>query len=122
MTLSFATFGAGNGFTGVQLSFSTDGGTTFSAPQAQVLTQGQETITFVVPPGANNAPNLVLRLQFTGGGQDAANNIQTFVDNIQINGTIIPEPATIAGGLLGVLGLCWQQRRRLIGALRLRRT
>ncbi len=28
------------------------------------------------------------------------------LDNIQINGTV-PEPATVAGGLLGVLGLCW---------------
>ena len=38
------------------------------------------------------------------------------IDNIQINGTIVPEPATVAGGLLGVLGLCWHQRRRLIGS------
>jgi hypothetical protein len=33
----------------------------------------------------------------------------------------VPEPTTIAGGLLGVLGLCWFQRRRLIRSVRLRR-
>ena len=43
------------------------------------------------------------------------------IDNIQVNGTAVPEPATVAGGLLGVLGLCWHQRRRLICCVRLRR-
>ncbi|PYK39251.1 MAG: hypothetical protein DME60_09890 [Verrucomicrobia bacterium] len=39
-------------------------------------------------------------------------NDQDIIDNIQVNGTIVPEPATVGGGLLGVLGLCWFQRRR----------
>ena len=63
----------------------------------------------------------VLRLHFTNG-QSNGNDLQNLIDNIQVNGTVIPEPATVAGGLLGVLGLCWHQRRRLIGSLRLRRT
>jgi hypothetical protein len=83
------------------------------------LVTGLQLVTLAVPVAANNAPLLVLRLQFTRGG--LGNNLQTIVDNIQINGTIVPEPTTVAGGLLGVLGLCWFQRRRLIGSLRFRR-
>ena len=64
---------------------------------------------------------LVLQLNFTGG-QSNGNDLQNQIDNIQVNGTAVPEPATVAGGLLGVLGLCWHQRRRLIRSVRLRRT
>jgi hypothetical protein len=35
---------------------------------------------------------------------------------MQIN-AVVPEPATVAGGVLGVVGLCWHQRRRLIRSL-----
>jgi len=121
MTLSFATNGNGNGFTSVQLSYSTNGGVTFTAGPSMLLTQQPQTVSLAVPAGANNAPLLVLRFEFSGG-QSNGNDIQTIVDNIQINGTIVPEPTTIAGGLLGVLGLCWFQRRRLICCVRLRRT
>jgi len=123
MTLSFATNGNGNGFTAVQLSYSTNGGATFTAGPSALLTQQPQVVSLAVPVGANNAPLLVLRLAFSGG-QSNGNDLQTIVDNIQVNGTIVPEPATIAGGLLGVLGLCWHQRRRLIRLkpLRLRRT
>jgi hypothetical protein len=121
MTLSFATNGNGNGFTAVQLSYSTNGGATFTAGPSALLTQHPQIVSLAVPAGANNAPLLVLRFDFTGG-QSNGNDIQTIVDNIQVNGTIVPEPTTIAGGLLGVLGLCWFQRRRLICCVRLRRT
>jgi hypothetical protein len=122
MTVTFATNGvSGNGFTGAQLFYSTNGGGTFTAGPSVVLTEVLQPVTFVVPVGANNAPLLVLRIQYTGG-QSIGNNLQTSMDNIQINGTIVPEPATVAGGLLGVLGLCWQQRRRLIRCVRFRRT
>ena len=120
MTVTFATDGRGNGFTGVQLFYSTNGGGTFTAGPSVALTQRQQLVTLAVPVGANNAPSLVLRLQFTGG-QSNGNDLQTWIDNIQINGTIVPEPATVAGGLLGVLGLCWLQRRRLIRSVRWRR-
>ena len=58
-------------------------------------------------------PMLLVRLHFTNG-QSNGNDPQNLIDNIQVNGTAVPEPATVAGGLLGVLGLCWFQRRRLI--------
>ena len=70
-------------------------------------------VSAAVPAAANNQPNLAFGIILTGG-QSNGDNLQNVVDNILINGTIVPEPATIAGGLLGVLGLCWFQRRRLI--------
>jgi hypothetical protein len=116
MTLTFAYNCAGNGFTTVMLFYSTDGGATFtnSGVVATLLTAGTNSIaTLVVPTAANMQPNLVLRMVFTGGTSNG-NNPQTQIDNILIGGTIVPEPATVAGGLFGVLGLCWFQRRRLI--------
>src|SRR2546421_79167 len=86
-----------------------------------IVTGGAQIITFAVPPGANNQPTLVLRLTFNGG-MSQGNNLQTIIDNIQLNGTAVPEPATVVSGLLGVLGLGWHQRRRLIRSVRLRRT
>src|SRR5215471_13604639 len=41
MTLTFATNGNGNGFTGVQLFYSTNGGGTFTAGPSEMLTQAQ---------------------------------------------------------------------------------
>jgi hypothetical protein len=126
MTLTFAYNTNGNGFTTVTLVYSTDFGATFTtttgAPTQTLINAGTNQLgTIAVPAGANGAPGLVIRLVFTGGASNG-NNGQTLIDNIQIGGTIVPEPATVAGGLLGVLGLCWFQRRRLIRSVRFRRT
>jgi hypothetical protein len=123
MSISFAINVAGNGFSTVALWYSTNGGVTFTQAPGQIFSlppSGTIVVSFSVPAAANNAPQLVLRLQFTGG-QSSGQNVQDIIDNIQINGTIVPEPATVAGGLLGVLGLCWHQRRRLIRSARFRR-
>jgi hypothetical protein len=123
MSISFAVNVAGNGFTTVALWYSINGGGTFTMAPGQIFTlpnSGSLIVSFTVPTAANNAPLLVLRLEFTGG-QSSGQDLQDVIDNIQVNGTIVPEPTTIAGGLLGVLGLCWHQRRRLIRAVRLRR-
>ena len=121
MSLSFAQNSGGNGFTTVALSYSTDAGATFIADgTATMSTGGNFIVTFAVPAGANDQTNLVLRLTFTGG-QSNGNNDQTIIDNVQLNGTVVPEPATVVSGLLGVCGLCWHQRRRLLRSLRLRR-
>jgi len=123
MSISFAVNVAGNGFTTVALWYSTNGGGTFTPAPGQTFNlppSGTLVISFSVPAAANNAPLLVLRLQFTGG-QSSGNNLQDTIDNVQINGTIVPEPATVAGGLLGVLGLCWHQRQRLIRHVRFRK-
>ena len=111
MTVTFATNGNGNGFATVRLDYSINGGGAFTMGPSVTLTQALQTVSLAVPVGANNAPLLVLRLVFTNGGP--GNDLQTRIDNIQVNGTVVPEPATVAGGLLGFLGLCWFQRRRL---------
>ena len=123
MSLSFAINVTGNGFTTAALWYSTNGGGLFTQAPGQIFNlppSGTTVVSFSVPAAANNAPLLVLRLQFTGG-QSAGGNVQDILDNVQINGTIVPEPATVAGGLLGVLGLCWHQRQRLIRHVRFRK-
>ena len=122
-SVSFAYGANGNGWSAVVLQMSIDSGATFtniSAVIALPATPGS-VISIAVPAGTTlNQPTLILRLLFTGG-QSNGNDLQFELDNIQINGTIVPEPATVAGGLLGVLGLCWFQRRRLICSVRFRR-
>ena len=123
-TVSFAIAANGNGYGQVLLQISTNGGATFTQIGAtQAIPNGPGTIlTFTIPAGTTlNIPLLVLRLDFVNG-QSNGTDLQNQIDNIQINGTIVPEPATVAGGLLGVLGLCWFQRRRLIRSVRLGRT
>jgi hypothetical protein len=122
MTLSFAINAQGNGFTTTNLYFSTDAGGTFTLFHTQELPEsGTIIVSAAVPTAANNAPALMLRIELTGG-QSNGQNLQNVIDNIRVEGTIVPEPATVAGGFLGVLGLCWHQRRRLIRSVRLRRT
>ncbi len=126
MSVSFAIDARGNGYTLASLFYSTDGGVNFtfsghSALIPNLTRRGGIVITLPVPIVANNAPDLVLRIQLTGG-QSEGNNVQDIIDNIRVEGTIVPEPTTIAGGLLGVLGLCWHQRRRLIRCVRLWRS
>lgn len=114
MSVSFAYAANGNGYNAVQLLVSTNGGASFTAVSAVIplaATPGA-VVSIPIPAGTANQPNLVIRLAFTGG-QSNGNDLQFQLDNVQINGTIVPEPATVAGGLLGVLGLCWYQRRRL---------
>jgi len=122
MTVSFAINALGNGFTIANFYFSTNGGASFTLFSTQVVPpMGVVVLSAAVPTAANNQPNLVLRIELTGG-QSNGSNVQNIVDNIRVEGTIVPEPATVAGGLLGVLGLCWHQRRRLIRSVRFRRT
>jgi hypothetical protein len=122
MTLSFAINALGNGFEFANLLYSTDGGGTFTLFSTQKIPEmGTVIISAAVPTVANNAPDFVLRIELTGGQSNGA-DLQNIMDNIRVEGTIVPEPATVAGGLLGVLGLCWHQRRRLICSIRFRRT
>jgi hypothetical protein len=124
-SVSFASAGSGNGFQNVQLQMSTNGGLQWT--DLSVNTSIPSTITTIVLNNTLNVggtvgqPNLLIRLHFTNG-QSNGTDTQNIIDNIQVNGTVAPEPATVAGGLLGVLGLCWFQRRRLIRHVRLRRT
>jgi len=127
IAVSFAINAQGNGYTAANIFFSTDGGNNFTIVSTTALpNSGTITVSSgVFPSAANNTPLLTIRIQLTGGQSNGV-DLQNVVDNITIGGTIVPEPATVAGALLGVLGLCWHQRRphqrrRLIGSVRLRR-
>jgi len=115
MTLSFAVKTRTGGFTDVTVQFSINGGGTWTTFGTAALQRNVASIeSFSVPAAANNASNLAFRFFFTGGTGRRNDILYTEFDNIQLTGTIVPEPRTVAGGLLGVLGLCWLQRRRLI--------
>jgi hypothetical protein len=118
-SVSFAYSANGNGYSAVQVQMSTNGGATFTNISAVIplpATPGA-VIMIAIPSGTTfGNPMLVVRLSFTGGQSNGA-DLQNQLDNIQIGGTVVPEPATVAGGLLGVLGLCWHQRRRLRSVL-----
>jgi len=114
-SVSFASRGSGNGFQNVQLQMSTDGTNWTNLSVVTGIPSSITTITLnnTLCVGCTlSVPNLLIRLQFTNGQSNGA-NLQNLIDNIQIVGTAVPEPATVAGGLLGVLALCWHQRRRL---------
>ena len=122
MTLSFAVKSIAGGFNSVTVQYSINAGDTWTTfGTATIATTGTPSIkSFGVPAAANNAPDLAFRFFFTGGTGTNTHTRYTQFDNIQLTGTIVPEPATFAGGLLGVLGLCWIQRQRFIRSLRRR--
>jgi hypothetical protein len=116
-SISFASRGSGNGFQTAQMQMSSDGGANWVNLSA--VTALPSAISTIVLNNTNGSipntfgiPNLLIRIQFQNG-QSNGTNLQNLIDNIQVNGVIVPEPATVAGGLLGVLALCWHQRRRL---------
>ena len=125
-SISFASRGSGNGFQNVQLQASLDGGASWinlsvvtPIPTAVSIITLNNTLCVGCTLGV---PNLLVRLNFING-QSNGTDLQNLIDNIQVNGVVVPEPATVAGGLFGILGLCWNQRRRLRSLLpRSRRT
>jgi hypothetical protein len=120
-SLSFALASIGNGgqFSQMEVRYSTNGGASFTVtPEGLVTIPHTDTLyhlyTFNIS-GAGNTANALIEVCFTGTTNNAGGN-HTYLDNMQIN-AVVPEPATVAGGVLGVLGLCWHQRRRLIRSL-----
>jgi hypothetical protein len=123
ISLSFALMSVGNvgRFTTLALNYSTNGITftnfaTFTNLQSFT---SFDTIAASLPVAANNQLTLFIQFCFTGSTNNAEQN-HTYLDNIQIN-AIVPEPTTVVGGVLGIVGLCWYRRRWLIRFLRLRR-
>jgi hypothetical protein len=121
LSLSFAINNTGNGFTTATFSYSLDG-TTFTTVGGPVTLPpppgSTQIVTFNYPTAVDNQPIVYFRVSLTGGMSEGV-NLQSVVDNIQLNA--IPEPATTIGGILGVGGLCWYRRRWLIRFLRFRR-
>jgi hypothetical protein len=112
-SVSFAVNINGNGFLNARVGYSFNAGVTFTYTAFQSIpTSGVTVLTFAIPAGTTvGHPLLTIRIQFANGGP--GNDLQQTIDNVRVEGTIVPEPATVAGGLLGVLGLCWCSRRRL---------
>jgi hypothetical protein len=132
VTLSFAIKSQGQGgqFTTLNLLYSTTGiaGTyTLFATDAALQTHSAYTLdSFNVSALTGGAvdgiasSNLFFEFCLTGSSNNANGN-DTFIDNIQVNAVAVPEPSTYIGGLFGVLGLCWFQRRWLVRSLHFRR-
>jgi hypothetical protein len=119
-SLSFALQSLGNGtqFTQMEVRYSTNGGANFTVTPEGLVTITRDgayhIYTFDIS-GAGNTANALIEVCFTGSTTNNAAN-HTYLDNLQINAAV-PEPATVVGGVLGVVGLCWHQRRRLIRSL-----
>jgi hypothetical protein len=128
LSLSFVSDNNGNGYGTAALTASVNGGAAFAVGgPPQTLLTGVNTITFNIGNGggafvgSGTPQSTVFTLTLTNPGNSNGQDRQTAIDNIQLTGNVVPEPATVGGGLLGVVGLCWFQRRRLIRSVRLRR-
>jgi hypothetical protein len=107
-------------FTTLTLSYSSDGTSFTSFHTFTTLSQYTSftTLSATLPDAAHSSTEYI-EFCFTGASNNDTNN-NTYIDNIQITGEV-PEPTTYIGGALGLLGLCWFQRRRF-RSLRLRCT
>jgi PEP-CTERM motif-containing protein len=116
-----------HGFTSLQLAYSFDNitftnfpGTTGTFNLNNNL-NAYSTLTAPLPTAVNGHSTVYISFCFVGATDTGINN-STQIDNIQVL-ALTPEPSTYIGGLLGIAGLCWFQRRRLRLILpRLRRT
>src|SRR5262249_48650927 len=127
LALSFAlnSVGSGHQFTTLTLSFATVANPTqadFTLFDTIAISQGTgyNTIAQNLPAGAFEQANLTLEFCFSGA-KNATEANHTFIDNIRLTATVVPEPSSYIGGLVGILGLCWFQRRWLGRSLRFRR-
>jgi hypothetical protein len=113
LSLSYATRASSGGHIQT-LSYSTNG-TTFTNVGTFTPTTSFTQASFNnLPTAVDNQSSVTFRITITGVGGNG-NQFNDF-DNIQLTGNAVPEPATVVGGLLGALGLCWHQRRRFSAA------
>jgi hypothetical protein len=125
VTLSFDLKSVGNGtqFDTLTLLYSTTaGGGAGTFTSFQTITDIQThptyfTYTATSLAAFNDQSTLYFEFCFSGASSAAGPN-QTFIDNITV--TAVPEPSSYIGGLLGLVGLCWYQRRRFMRLLSLR--
>jgi hypothetical protein len=127
LSLSFAikavSTAPGGAFTTLDLAYGTNGTTWTNFDTIAINQDGSFHIINDNLP-SNNTVNghSTFFLQFCFSGATNASG-HVFVDNIQVN-SVIPEPSTYLGALLGLLGvlvLCWYQREGLMRGLSFRR-
>jgi len=125
LSLSFAikavTTAPGGAFTTLDLAYGTNGTTWTNFDTIAINQDGTfHIINDNLPTGTNGHSTFFLQFCFSGASNASGH---VFVDNIQVN-SVIPEPTTYLGGLLGLLGvlvLCWYQRQGLMRAPSFRR-
>jgi hypothetical protein len=125
LSLSFAikavTTAPGGAFTRLVLAYGTDGTTWTTFDSIAINQDGSfHIINDNLPTGADGHSTFFLQFCFSGASNASGH---VYVDNIQVN-SVIPEPTTYLGGLLGLLGvlvLCWYQRQCLMRGLSFRR-
>jgi hypothetical protein len=103
----------GGAFTTLVLSYGTNG-TTWT--MLDTIAISQNTGFSTIPNESLPSGQSTLFLQFCFSGATNASG-HVYIDNIQVN-SVIPEPSTYIGGLLGVVVLCWYQRQWLMRTLR----
>ena len=112
-----------HGFTTLTLSYSLTGAngsfTTFATFNNLQQYSNYTMLSANLPTAVNGDSSVWVSFCFTGATDAGINNV-TNIDNIQVIGAV-PEPSTYIGGLLGIAGLCWFQRRWFSRALRFRR-
>jgi len=112
LSISFAARRTGTGFTSLQISYSIDGGSSFTNLGAAINPPNSTTFGLFSQSLAGNgavnaASSIIFRITYdgaSGGGGNAR------LDNLQINGTLVPAPGSVA--LIGLAGLIAGRRRR----------
>jgi hypothetical protein len=129
VTLSFdlKSVASGNQFNTLTLLYSTTaGGGAGTFTSFETITDIQTHSTYftysfnasTATVGAvDNQSTLYFEFCFSGATNASAPD-HTFIDNIAV--TALPEPSSYVGGLLGIVGLCWYQRRWFMRFLSLR--
>ena len=119
IVLSFATRRTSTGFSSNTISYSSDGGNHFFVFGTYEPTTSStfevKTFDFAAIPSLDDNPNVILQITF-GGATNANGNNR--IDNVQITGTVVPEPSALALALVGAtVGLVASRRRLAPGTL-----
>ena len=110
--ITFATRGTATGFNSGTWAYSTDGVafTPLAGNTASVSTAfAVATLDLTGIAGVANKPSLTLRYTVSGATSNSGNNR---IDNLQINATPVPEPATMALAGFGILASVVVGRRK----------